>query len=167
MFILRGVVMFDTVVGEYIQSHPFVLVAVIILMLAFMTAYYLVRKSLQPTENFDPNMLGSLTREDREESLGYCISFFSEAYESRSLPIMTEFMELRIRAAIVFTFFRKSGTAAEVFIKLRNHYLKNKPLPDYTARYQDRLAEDGREGDVTGAFCLHGCELFSQLMEEE
>ena len=39
---------------------PLVLVAAIILLPVFLAAYYFIRKSLQPTENFDPKMLGSL-----------------------------------------------------------------------------------------------------------
>ncbi len=159
--------MSDTAAGKYLQNNPLVLIIVIVLALIFLTAYYFIRKSIQPSEYFDQSSLERLTSEDVQENLLCCISFFSDAYESGQLPLITDFMAFRINAAIVFTYYKNSNNVAEIFLKLKKYYFKNKPFPDYTDRYKDRLVEDGREGDIMGAFCLYGCEEFSALLDQE
>lgn len=137
-------------------------------LLVFLVAYYFIRKSLQPTEDFDSKMFQSFTHEDKQESLQYCISFFLDAYDARQIPRYSTFLELRIRAVPVFALFKKTGTAVAVYIKLKDYYYKSKPLPDYTGKYRAKLTEDSRdEDDVAAAFCLYGYEAFSKLLKED
>lgn len=159
--------MSDTAAGKYLLSNPLILIIVIALVLIFLMAYYFIRKSIQPSEYFDNTMLNRMTREDVEENLMGCISFFSDAYEAGELPIIADFMALRINAAVALTFFKNTDSAAKIMLMLKKYYFKDKPLPDYTDMYKDRLIEDGRESDVAGAFCLHGCEVFSKLLDKE
>ena len=145
---------------------PLVIIIGAVAILGFLTAYYFIRKSLQPTENFDNGMLRKLTREDKLESLQYCISFFQDAYDANELPDLSVFMELRLKASIVFTFYKNVRRAAYVYSKLRGFYYKDRPLPDLTERYEDNLKADGRGGDILSAFCLYGIEEFEKLEEQ-
>lgn len=156
----------ETLSGAFVPNNAFMIIVTCVAVLVFAAAYYFIRKSLLPTEDFDNSMLRNLTREDNQESLQYCVSFFQDAYDSKELPDLSVFMELRIRASIVLAFYRNVRRAAYVYSKLRSYYYKDKPLPDYTAKYKDSLKEDGREGDVVGAFCLYGIEEFGRLEEE-
>lgn len=149
--------------GNFIPGNTLMIIITCAAVLVFSVAYYFIRKSLQPTENFDSSMLRKLTREDRLESLNYCISFFQDAYDARELPDLSLFMELRIRASIVFVSYKHTRRAAHVYSKLRGFYYRDRPLPDFTKRFGGRLKADGREGDVAGAFCLCGVEEFEAL----
>lgn len=143
-----------------------VIICVLAIMI-FIGAYYFIRKSLQFNHEFDNNVLKSLTHEEKQESLQYCLDFFQDAYDAQEMPEISIFMELRLKAAIVFTFYKNVRTAAYIYIKLKNYYYKKKPLPDYTYKYKDKLKEDGRsECDVASAFCLYGMEEFSRLAEQ-
>lgn len=147
-------------------DNIFIYVLIALAILIFLVAYYFIRKSLQPTEDFNNKMLSMMTAEDKEESLLYCISFFQDAYDSKVLPGMSEFMELRVRAAAVFTFYKNVRRAAYVYMKLKDYYYKDKPLPDLTDRYKDDLLKDGRsKKDIISAFCMCGVEEFSKLLK--
>lgn len=159
--------MSDTSAGKYLLSNPLVLIVVIVLILIFLAAYYFIRKSIQPSEYFDNSMLELMTSEDVQENLLCCISFFDDAYESRQMPLVTDFMALRLNAAVVITFYKKSNSAAKAILMLKKHYFKGRPLPDYTEKYKEKLMLDGREGDVAGAFCLFASEAFSQLLDKK
>jgi hypothetical protein len=145
---------------------PLVIIIGAVAILGFLTAYYFIRKSLQPTEDFDNSILRSLSHEDKQESLQYCISFFQDAYDANELPDLSIFMELRLKASIVFTFYKNVRRAAYVYSKLRSCYYKDRPLPDFTDRYKEKLRENGREGDILSAFCLCGIEEFEKLEEQ-
>jgi hypothetical protein len=138
----------------------------VLTVLGFLTAYYFIRKSLQPTEDFDNRMFRKLTREDKNESLQYCVSFFQDAYDANELPDLSVFMELRLKASIVLTFYKSVRRAAYVYSKLRGFYYMDRPLPDLTDRFKQRLKEDGRGGDIVSAFCLCGIEEFERLEEQ-
>lgn len=147
-------------------NNAFVCAAAAVCILIFLTAYYFIRRSLMPDENFDSSILRSLTIEDKRDSLLYCVSFFKDAYDCEGMPGLADFMEFRIRAAIVFRFYKKLRNVSYVFVKLKSFYYKDKPLPDLTAKFRSRLTQDGRKGDITGAFCLYGYEEFSKLLEQ-
>ncbi len=149
-----------------LPDNTLLIIVGVLTVLGFLIAYYFIRKSLQPTENFDNGMLRKLTREDKLESLQYCISFFQDAYDANELPDLSVFMELRLKASIVFTFYKNVRRAAYVYSKLRGFYYKDRPLPDLTERYEDNLKADGRGGDILSAFCLYGIEEFERLEEQ-
>jgi hypothetical protein len=149
------------------QYDAFLIILLSVTVLVFLTAYYFIRKSLLQSEDFDSKVLRSLTREDKQEGLSYCISFFQDAYDSRELPDMSLFMEFRLKTIIVITFYKSIKKASFIYIKLKNHYYKDKPLPDLTDRYKEQLKSDGRDGsDVMSAFCLFGIEEYSKGLEE-
>ncbi len=159
--------MSDTAAGKYLLSNPLVLIIVIALAFIFLAAYYFIRKSIQPSEYFDNSMLEHMTSEDVQENLLCCISFFDDAYECGQMPLVSDFMALRLNAAVVLTFYSNANSAAKAILMLKKHYFKDRPLPDYTEKYKEKLMVDGREGDVAGAFCLYGSEAFLQLLDRE
>lgn len=153
--------------GGFDWNNIFIYAILFVSVLIFLIAYYFIRKSLLPSVDFDNKLLSTITKEDKEESLLYCISFFQDAYAAKELPGFSEFLELRIRVSIVFTFYKHVNSAAYIYMKLKNYYYKSKPLPDHTDKYKIRLREDGRnENDLIGAFCLSGVEEFSKLAEQ-
>lgn len=157
----------DAMAGSIDWKNPFICAFTIAAILLFLTAYYFIRKSVLPEEDFDNKMLSAITKEDKEESLAYCISFFAEAYDSKELPGYSEFMELRLKASVVFTFYKRVNSAAYIYMKLKNYYYKGKPLPDHTDKYRHKLRKDSRsEKDIISAFCLYGLEEFSRLAEQ-
>lgn len=158
--------------SDFLISNPLVLTAALILLLIFFEAFYYIRKSIQPSEDFDNKMLKYITHKEKRDSLKYCITFFKEAYDAGGLPVYNDFMAFRLMAAVVFSFYKKTNEAAYAFLRLKKYYDKRyrgkkEKLPDYTEVYIERLIKDGREGDVIGAFCLHCYDEFSKFIEQD